>query len=136
MQLTRRRFLEAASGAVVALGAPGLGKASPQRFEEYRGLDAVALAALVRSGEADPLELLDLAIARAEAVDGQINAITVRHFELARETIKAGLPSGALRGVPYLLKDLGIGLAGTVTTEGSRFFADRRHDSDLSLIHI
>ncbi|MDA1310576.1 MAG: amidase family protein, partial [Proteobacteria bacterium] len=38
--------------------------------------------------------------------------------------IAAGLPDGPLKGVPFLLKDLGSALAGTRTTRGSRFFAD------------
>ncbi|MCA9511829.1 MAG: amidase, partial [Myxococcales bacterium] len=80
-----------------------------------------------------PAELLELAIARAEAVEPAIRAITVRHFELAREAARGALPDGPLRGVPWLLKDLGIGMRGTVTTEGSRLFADAVRDADSTL---
>jgi hypothetical protein len=37
------------------------------RFEEYRRFDAVALAGLLKKGELSAGELLDMAIARAEA---------------------------------------------------------------------
>jgi amidase len=94
----------------------------------------VGLAALVRKGDASPPELLELAIARAEAVNPKLNAIVVEHFELAREAARQGLPRGPLRGLPYLLKDLGTSMRGTITTEGSRFFRDQRHDEDDTLV--
>ena len=103
-------------------------------FAEYRQLDAVALADLVRRGDASPLELLELAIARAEAVNPAINAIVVEHFDLARRAAAGELPAGPLRGVPYLLKDLGFAMRGTVTTAGSRLFADARYDADSTLV--
>ena len=49
------------------------------RFEEYRRYDAVALADLVGKGEVSAGELLDVAIARAEAVNPKINAIVHKH---------------------------------------------------------
>jgi hypothetical protein len=76
------------------------------RFEEYRRFDAVALAGLVRKGEVSAGELLDVAIARAEAVNPKINAIVHKQYEQARATIGKGLPNGPLAGVPYLIKDL------------------------------
>jgi len=76
------------------------------RFEEYRHYDAVALAGLVGKGEVSAGELLDLAIARAEAVNPKINAIVHKQYEQARATIGMGLLNGPLAGVPYLIKDL------------------------------
>jgi amidase len=71
-------------------------------------LDATAHAELVRSGEAKPSELVEAAIARAERLDPQLGAIVSRQFERARsEAASEALPEGPLRGVPYLLKDLG-----------------------------
>lgn len=132
--MTRRRFLEAGTTAALALKAAPVLARPGRRFEEYAGYDAMGLAALVRSGEASPAELLDLAIARAEAVNPKIDAIVVEHFELARRAAAGRLPNGALRGVPYLLKDLGVAMAGTVTTEGSRFFSDVRHERDSTIV--
>jgi Asp-tRNA(Asn)/Glu-tRNA(Gln) amidotransferase A subunit family amidase len=134
--MTRRRFLAVGATAAAALGASSMpvDARSPSLSRAYRSYDAMGLAALVRSGEASPLELLDLAIARAEEVNPTINAIVIEHFERAREAAAGGLPDGALRGVPYLLKDLGVSMAGTVTTEGSRFFRDARHDLDSTIV--
>ena len=78
------------------------------RFEEYRHYDAVALAGLVGKGEVSAGELLDVAIARAEAVNPKINAIVHKQYEQARATIGKGLLNGPLAGVPYLIKDLAI----------------------------
>ena len=89
------------------------------RFEEYRRCDAVALAGLVRKGEVTPGELLDVAIARAEAVNPRINAIVHKQYEQARATIGKGLPDGPLAGVPYLIKDLAIFQGGEPARLGS-----------------
>jgi len=136
LELTRRRFLEVGAGttAALVLGAVPARAKTSDRFAEYRKHDATALAELVRVGEASPAELLELAIARAEAVNAKINAIVVPHFELARRAAQGTLPAGPLRGVPYLLKDLGIGMEGTITTEGSRLFENARHESDSTLV--
>ena len=70
-------------------------------------LDAVALAELVRSGEASPLELVDAAIARIEALDPGINAVIHTTFDKARAAAESpDLPDGPFKGVPFLLKDL------------------------------
>lgn len=131
---TRRRFLEMTASGALAMAAPAASAKTAPGFEEYRRHDAMGLAALVRKGDASPMELLELAIARAEAVNPKINAIVVEHFELAREAVRKGLPKGPLRGVPYLLKDLGTSMRGTITTEGSRFFRDKRHAEDSTLV--
>ncbi len=134
--MTRRRFLAAGAltATAAALGTSSVRAGSRPTLEAYRRYDAMGLAALVRSGEATPLELLDLAIARAEQVNPQVNAIVIEHFARAREVAAGRLPDGALRGVPYLLKDLGVTLAGTVTSEGSRFFSNARHDRDSTIV--
>lgn len=146
--LTRRRFLEkgALSASALALAATPLAACATgatntrtaagaaMSFDEYRRLDALGLAALVRHGEVTPAEMLEVAIARAEAVNPAITAITVDHFERARRAARETLPEGPFRGVPYLLKDLAVGMAGTVTTEGSRFFRDARHERDSTVV--
>jgi amidase len=102
------------------------------RFEEYRRCDAVALADLVRKGEVSAGELLDVAIARAEAVNPKINAIVHKQYEQARATIGKGLPNGPLAGVPYLIKDLAIFQAGEPARLGSSLYADFIADHDSS----
>jgi amidase len=90
-------------------------------FEDYRRHDAVGLAELVARRDVSPGELLDAAAARTAEVNPQINAVTQDLFERARA--EPAQP-GHFGGVPFLLKDLGVTLAGTPTTGGSRLFAD------------
>ena len=74
--------------------------------------DATGLADLVHKGEISPQELVDAAIARAEATRPDINAIAEPLYDAARmraKTIDRKLP---LAGVPFALKDLGIAIKG------------------------
>ena len=73
---------------------------------EYDRLDATALAALVAARQVSPSELLDAAIARADARNPAINAIVRRHDAEARRQASGHLPDGPFTGVPFLLKDL------------------------------
>ena len=110
---------------------------------EYERFDATELASHIRSGQLTPLEVLDAAIARADA-RSQINAVALRHDELARETARRLSAMGEaerthlsdrapMRGVPFALKDLGVAMQGTITTHGCAFFQDAvaSHDSTL-----
>ena len=78
------------------------------RFEEYRKQDAVSLAELIAKRQVSAEEVLEAAIARAEHVNPAINAIVHKQYEQARRAVAAGLPEGPLKGVPYLIKDLGF----------------------------
>jgi Asp-tRNA(Asn)/Glu-tRNA(Gln) amidotransferase A subunit family amidase len=103
-------------------------------FTQYADHDAVGLALLVDKGEVDPSELLASACARLEEVNPALNAVVLDHSALARRQIADGLPNGPLRGVPFLLKDLFVELAGTVTTSGSALFRDRRAARDSTVV--
>ena len=82
--------------------------------------DAVALAELVRSGGASPVELVEAAIARIEALDPQVSAVIHRRFERALdEAASPELPDGPFRGVPFLLKDLWAPYTGQALTNGN-----------------
>ena len=61
-------------------------------------MDATAQAELVSSGEATPVELMDAAIARAEKVNPEINAIIHDLSESAREQAAGDVPDGPSRG--------------------------------------
>jgi amidase len=99
-------------------------------FEDYRRHDAVGLAELVARREVSARELLDAAVARTEAVNPQINAVTQDLTERARAE---PADAGPFCGVPFLLKDLGAALAGTPTTGGSRLFAGAVAQADSAL---
>lgn len=123
--------LAAAAGTVPAMG---LASRTALTFEEYRSRDALALAQLVRSGEVSALELLDIAIARSRQVNPQINCLVEELYDFARAAVAEGLPEGPFTGVPFLLKDLGMYLKGTVTTNGSRFYRDAVADFTSTVV--
>jgi len=88
--------------------------------EEYQKHDAVGLAQLVKNGEVSPSELLENALVLAEKRNPALNAIVHPLYEEGRK-IAANLPEdGALRGVPFLVKDLSIDWAGTPMRSGSK----------------
>jgi amidase/6-aminohexanoate-cyclic-dimer hydrolase len=89
---------------------------------------------LVREGETTAGELLETAIARLEAVNPVINAVTVKMYDAAQTAIEAGLPDGPLSGVPFLLKDLFTPYDGSPMTNGSRLYADYVCDHDSELV--
>tara|TARA_R110002110_G_scaffold414983_1_gene647320 strand:+ start:4276 stop:5799 length:1524 start_codon:yes stop_codon:yes gene_type:complete len=91
-------------------------------FDDYRQWDGLRIAEQVRTGEVSALEILEAAIARAEAVNPTLNCIVEKLYDRARDAVKQGLSEGPFHGVPFLLKDLGMMLEGTVTTNGSRFY--------------
>jgi Asp-tRNA(Asn)/Glu-tRNA(Gln) amidotransferase A subunit family amidase len=94
------------------------------RFEEYRQHDAVSLAGLIAKRQVSAEEVLEAAIGRAEQVNPAINAIVHKQYEQARKAVAAGLPEGPLKGVPYLIKDLGFFETGEPATFGSSLFKD------------
>lgn len=127
--ISRRRFMAGTgiglSGLALPLGFSTVAHGSENmRFDEYRKQDATALAGLLAGGEVSAAELLELAIARTEQVNPTLNAVVLKHYDLAREQLNAGRPDGPFGGVPFLLKDLGVSMVGTVTTQGSRMFRD------------
>ncbi len=101
--------------------------------KDYDDYDGLGLAGLVRQGDVNPHDLLEEAIARTEAVNGQLNAVVYKLYDEARAAVSAGLPDGTFKGVPFLLKDLHLLLAGTVTTNGSAMWRNNRADHDSTL---
>jgi len=104
------------------------------RFEEYRKHDAVSLAGLIAKREVSAEEVLETAISRAEQVNPAINAIVHKQYGQARKAVAAGLPDGPLRGVPYLIKDLGFFQTGEPATLGSNLFRDFVADHDTAYV--
>ncbi len=115
----------------------GTERFSMTRFSDYGRYDALGLAELVAKRDVKPEELLEEAIARADTVNPQLNALTQRHDELARASLRNGLadapPNAPFRGVPLLLKDLSLFLNGTATMNGSRLFETKIADHDSTL---
>src|SRR5215468_5913189 len=104
------------------------------RFEEYRKHDAISLAGLIAKREVDAREVLETAIARAEQVNPAINAIVHKQYDQARKAVATRLPDGPLKGVPYLIKDLGFFETGEPATFGSSLFKDFVADHDSAYV--
>jgi len=103
-------------------------------MEDYANRDGLGLADLVRRKEVSPEELVDEAIARIEEHDEKLNAVVYRAFDQARRDAKGDLPEGPFRGVPFLLKDLAVQVAGMPRTSGSHFLKDEVHTEDSELV--
>jgi Asp-tRNA(Asn)/Glu-tRNA(Gln) amidotransferase A subunit family amidase len=88
--------------------------------------DAMGLANLVKRRKVSPAELLEAAIARAEALNPRFNFLAQRHYDRARAAVAAGPVNGPFAGVPWLLKDLNTHIAGELSEGGSRFYQGNR----------
>lgn len=94
-------------------------------MDAFYQLDATAQADLVKSGQVTPVELLDATIARIEALNPQLNAVTSRCYEQARRQAMQPLPDGPFKGVPHLVKDLSA-VRGAPLTYGSQLFGSNK----------
>jgi len=102
-------------------------------MDEIWTKDATAQAAMVAKGEISPDELLDAALARVAALNPGLNAVVLIKEDVARASIKAGLPDGPFRGVPFLLKDLGAEARDFPSHNGSKLLANTRYSYDSHL---
>lgn len=82
-------------------------------------LDAVGLVEALQSGMVTRAELVEAAIARAEAVNPALNGLAYQAFDQARSRAAAPRPYGGyFNGVPSLLKD-NVAVAGMPTMNGA-----------------
>ncbi|MFF3172924.1 amidase [Streptomyces sp. NPDC057900] len=100
------------------------------RASEYVGFDAVGLAELVAKGEVLPAELEAAAREAVQAVDPRINAV-VETWQTDDEPVPGGTP---LAGVPFLIKDIAVAMAGRRMELGSRLAAGNVVGADSSLM--
>jgi amidase len=99
------------------------------------GLDGLGQAELVRLGEVTPQELVEAAIERVDRLNPVVNAVVTPLYDRALAAVGAPTPaSGPFAGVPYLLKDLIVEVAGTRFTEGSRFLRANVSTIDSALV--
>lgn len=97
---------------------------------------AIELSGLLAAGDISPLEIMEAALRRIEAVNSKINAFVSLRSEQALEEAKAltermaaGSPMGPLAGIPIGVKDM-EDAAGMVTSYGSIPFQDNTADLD------
>lgn len=89
------------------------------RDDALGDLDAVALVDAIRTGRVSRPELIEAAIARAEAVDPILNGLAHEAFDQALARARAGAPrSGYFDGVPTFIKD-NVDVEGMPTMQGT-----------------
>jgi amidase len=103
-------------------------------MSELWQLSATEAVDKLRRREVSPLEMLDSAAARIEAIEPKVNALPIRFLDDARAQANAFERRdedhpGWLAGLPIAVKDYND-VAGQLTTAGSPIFANRRvaHD--------
>jgi amidase len=92
------------------------------------GSDAIGIAEAIRRGDADSAEVLEQTLKRIAERDATLHAITELNERIAPPA------NGPLRGVPFVVKDLGVQVAGMHNRDGSRLCADRMATADSTLI--
>ena len=111
--------------------------------EELYRLTAREAVELLRTGKVSPLEMVDAAVMRIEATDGQLNALPTLSIERARDHAKRITKKGEknkerlgwLGGLPIAVKDLND-VSGVRTTYGSPLFAEHIPDRSDVMVEI
>ena len=91
--------------------------------EEYKSHDAVGLVHWLKSGGVTSLELVNLAVREIEIQDPALGAVVALDVEGAQRAA-LDVRQGPLAGVPVLIKDTNIDVAGFATRHGSRLYED------------
>lgn len=111
-----------------------------QVMNELLALSAVDLRRGIGTKEISPVELLEAAIARIEALNPAVNAIAATDFERARKLAvsaeadaRNGEPLGPLHGLPTGIKDLHE-TAGLLTTYGSPLYRNHVPVQDAAMV--
>jgi amidase len=105
-----------------------------QPIDELLDLDATAQAEHVRRKDVHPIELVEAAIARIEALNPKLNAVVTKMYDQARASAKGELPDGPFKGVPFLVKDILGMCAGVPMTLGSALLREFVPDHDSELV--
>ncbi|WP_431025729.1 amidase [Halomonas sp. H5] len=101
---------------------------------EYRHHDGLGLAALIRSGEVSREEVFEAACTAIELDNPQLGAVVRRRYERARHEAGEVEPRAPFAGVPFLTKDLLMGLADEPLSFGSAALANWSPEADATLV--
>ncbi len=96
--------------------------------------DATGIAEAIATGAVTAEEVLEATAARLRERNPVVNAVIAERLDAASDDIAAGLPSGPLRGVPFVVKALGAQVAGLATTNGSALWRDDVAASDSEVV--
>ena len=106
---------------------------------EITRFDATALAALIRSRELSPVEVMQAHLDRIEATNPRVNAIVsladgaLDAAKAAERAVTAGDDLAPLHGVPFTAKD-SIDTVGVLTQRGSPIFKGRIPEADATSV--
>lgn len=101
---------------------------------EYDKYDGLGLAELIAAKQITPSELLTAVRQRVELLNPKLNALCHLFFDKAEAQIKDNPSTGPFGGVPFVLKDLGAYLTGTITSAGSRIWKNNVATFDSTLV--
>ena len=103
-------------------------------------LGAIEARRLIDRKALSPVELAEACLARVDTVDHAVNAIVARDDQAmmdgakaAEAAVMAGVPLGALQGLPFAVKDM-IDVKGLPTTFGSEAFKDNIAQGDDAIV--
>jgi amidase len=100
---------------------------------ELTAIDATAQAELVRRHDVKATELVEAAIEAIGKLNPILNAVVTPMFDRGLDEART-VGSGPFAGVPYLVKDLVVEVAGVRFTEGSNFLRDNISTFDSELV--
>ncbi len=106
------------------------------RLDEYASYDGLGLANLVSRGDVSPGELARLALEAIGAIDDRIKAVVEVYDDRTVELDEATLGDGPLRGVPFLIKDVGGHEKGRKIEYGSRLCEGMVADFDTNFFKL
>ncbi|WP_395644499.1 amidase [Terricaulis sp.] len=123
-----RRAVMASAAAAGALSLAACNQSTPTTTADALGDDdATGIAQRIARGEITAAQALEAAIARAEAVNPQLNFMATPAYDYGRARAAQQL-AGPFAGVPTLIKDL-MNVTGLPTKYGSRAFAQNVADA-------
>ena len=96
-------------------------------------LDAVAVAAAIKNKTVSVAEVTEAAIARAEKVNGALNAIVLKTYDTARNSNNI-IKNGLLYGVPAFIKD-NENIKGHPTQKGTGAFKAKIEKSNSKYVN-
>jgi len=108
-------------------------------YSEYRKLDGLALAALIKSRDVSAAEIMQVAVNAAHHANASLNFLKYERFEesltLAESRKQSNGETGPFEGVPFLLKDSGIPAVRFQSSVGSRLLSGTTHAANCEFVN-
>lgn len=101
---------------------------------DYTRYDGLALADLVKKKEITPKELVDDALTGIEAMNGTLNGVATVLHDQVEQALATDIPKGPFEGVPFLVKEIVLHLAGAPCRLGSKLAETLVPETDTELM--